>query len=125
MIRRSLRRVLDWLRGEDRYEWLLVDGEPAALKPRTLAVGGEASHRWFAVMLCPCGCAQRVFLSLHPEGRPRWSVEEHPDGTPTVSPSVRRLDGCRSHFWLERGRVRWVRVADAAQSRQVCHLTSQ
>ncbi|WP_236819161.1 DUF6527 family protein [Alicyclobacillus ferrooxydans] len=58
-------------------------------------------------MLCPCGCGEVLHMSLHPDGRPRWELTRHPDGTVSLSPSVWRKVGCRSHFFLERGRVRW------------------
>lgn len=68
---------------------------------------GESGHRWFAALLCPCGCGATLQLSLMPEGRPRWRMEEHRDGSISLHPSVWRTIGCRSHFFLTRGHVRW------------------
>jgi hypothetical protein len=48
-------------------------------------------------------------MSLVENDRPRWRVKVYADGTPTVVPSIWRIVGCRSHFFLFWGRVRWVR----------------
>lgn len=80
---------------------------PDALRPRTLYVVGENGHRWFAAFLCPCGCGAVIQASLLPNSRPHWQLSEHLDGTVSLHPSVWRTKGCRSHFVLKRGRIRW------------------
>ena len=49
----------------------------------------------------------QIELNLLPQVRPCWSAEEHQDHTVTLTPSVWRQSGCRSHFILRRGRVSW------------------
>lgn len=39
------------------------------------------------------------------EGRPRWPLDEHEDGTITLHLSVWRKEGCRSHFFLRHGKI--------------------
>jgi len=68
---------------------------------------GEGTHQWFASFLCPCECGEIIKLSTLPEGRPRWTVAIHVNGTVTIHPSIRRTVGCRSHFFLRRGQVIW------------------
>jgi hypothetical protein len=58
-------------------------------------------------MVCPCGCGDVVQLNLLPTTRPRWRVEDHPNGTVTLFPSVWRQKGCRSHYHLRRGVIVW------------------
>jgi hypothetical protein len=58
-------------------------------------------------LICPCGCGEVIELNLLEQARPRWSVQEHPDRTITLAPSVWRQKGCRSHFHLRRGRIDW------------------
>jgi hypothetical protein len=58
-------------------------------------------------LLCPCACGAVLQMSTLPEGRPRWQVEQHPDGTLSLYPSVWRTIGCRSHFFLQHGYVIW------------------
>jgi hypothetical protein len=73
----------------------------------TVYLVGEGGNLWAAAMLCPCGCGERIELNLLPQVRPRWSAEEHEDCTVTLTPSVWRQSGCRSHFILRHGCVIW------------------
>lgn len=76
-------------------------------QPNTVYLVGEGSHLWIAALRCPCGCGAFLQMSLMPEGRPRWTATQHWDGTTTLHPSVWRQTGCRSHFFLRRGRIHW------------------
>jgi Family of unknown function (DUF6527) len=80
---------------------------PDALKPRRIYVVGEGGHAWFAAFLCPCGCGSVIYASLVDRSSPHWRLRRHFGGAVTLQPSVRRTKGCRSHFWLRRGRVEW------------------
>lgn len=73
---------------------------------RLYLVVGRSGPKW-AIFLCPCGCGERVLLSLSRERRPRWSVDVDWLGRPTFSPSVRQTDGCVSHYWVRKGHVEW------------------
>ena len=68
---------------------------------------GEGQHLWSVAFLCPCGCGELVQLNLLPDTRPQWDVRTHEDTTVSLTPSVWRTKGCRSHFFLRRGRVEW------------------
>lgn len=72
-----------------------------------LYVVGEGNHEWYAVMRCPCGCGESLVMSLLAGARPRWRVTVDEDGIPSLSPSVNRRVGCRSHFFLREGRIVW------------------
>ena len=72
-----------------------------------LYVVGEGAHEWYAVVRCPCGCSETLLMSLLPDARPRWTVAVDEDGLPSLSPSVNRLVGCRSHFFIRAGQVDW------------------
>jgi hypothetical protein len=62
--------------------------------------------KW-ACIRCPCGCGEKISLSLDQSRRPRWSVSVDFLCRPTVSPSVHQLKGCRAHFWIRGGKVVW------------------
>ena len=85
----------------------VVEDLPEKPLPSTVYLVGEGEYLWSVAFVCPCGCGELVQLNLLPDARPRWSAERHPDGTVSVSPSVWRVAGCRSHFFLRRGRVEW------------------
>ncbi|MGE0639981.1 MAG: DUF6527 family protein [Thermoanaerobaculia bacterium] len=40
-------------------------------------------------------------------GGPRWTVDVK-GALPTLRPSIWRTAGCRSHFFVLRGRIKWV-----------------
>ncbi len=62
---------------------------------------------WSAMLICPCGCNQTIALSLIPNDRPRWRAREHEDGSVSISPSIWRTKGCKSHFFIKRGKIVW------------------
>lgn len=107
---RHFRRLLEWLTSRRGRRWHVhqVEDLPDALTPLTVYVIGEHGHQWYAAMQCPCGCGDTLQLSLHAEASPRWTLQRRWDGAPSLSPSIWRRTGCRSHFFLEGGRVRWV-----------------
>lgn len=62
---------------------------------------GTAVHR------CCCGCGDEIVTPLTPVD---WSLTY--DGeTISLDPSIGNWSlACRSHYWIERGRVRWARA---------------
>lgn len=62
--------------------------------------------KW-ACFKCPCGCGEKIALSLQKDRRPSWTVTLDWLRRPTVSPSIHQLAGCLAHFWIRRGRVEW------------------
>lgn len=108
-----------WLRGWFRrrpapIKILRVDELPEELDSKILYVVGEAEYLWFVAMVCPCGCGETLHMNLLLDERPHWNLIEHLDGTASLLPSVWRVKGCRSHFWLKRGIVEWCSM-DATQ----------
>ena len=56
---------------------------------------------------CPCGCGEKVQLSLSKARRPRWKAETDWFGRPSLKPSIRQNAGCNAHFWIRKGKVEW------------------
>lgn len=107
-----IRTAWGWLTGRFRRylrPWMtvLIDEVPEGPRPRIVYLIGEGEYLWSAAFLCPCDCGELVQLNLLPKSRPRWAVVRHPDGSVTVSPSVWRVAGCKSHFFLRRGKIEW------------------
>lgn len=102
------RATLSWLaRFRRRYAAIHVDDDPETTSPYSVYVVGEDGHHWYVAFGCPCGCGETIKLSVIPGDRPGWQVREHWSGTVSLSPSVWRQVGCKSHFWLRKGKVRW------------------
>ncbi|WP_414899158.1 DUF6527 family protein [Ralstonia solanacearum] len=96
---------LDRLLG--RYTVVFVDDLPNAFQVRRLYAVGEGGQYWLAALCCPCGCRDVIQLPMIEGQRPRWALTQKGTRLPSLSPSVDRTAGCRSHFWLEQGVVRW------------------
>jgi hypothetical protein len=96
-----------FLAKEKTYRISRVADLPESPMPSIFYVAGEGSRAWGAAILCPCGCGDRIDLNLLKQVRPCWAFEEHPDGTVSVMPSVWRQKGCRSHFFVRRGKIDW------------------
>lgn len=71
-------------------------------------VGGERYVKW-AYMKCPCGCNEPIMLSLNKNSFPSWTVKQDKLGRATISPSINKLDGCKSHFLIKKGKLIWAK----------------
>lgn len=85
-----------------------VEAVPDKAKSGLVYIVGE-ENPWFVVMTCPCGCRSKIHMSLLPGDYPVWQLKEHNNCTITLTPSVWRTKGCRSHFFLRKGLVDWCR----------------
>ena len=90
-------------------QWLNADILPDRLPIRTVVVAQDDGEAWSVGMTCPCGCGDAIELALFPEAEQRWRLSVDANGRPSLSPSVWRRTGCRSHFWVREGRVLWCR----------------
>jgi hypothetical protein len=98
-----------WARLEPRRGLHIVEGDslPRHLPRRALVLARDDDEDWCVGMRCPCGCGEVIELLLVPEAKPHWKLTVDTQGWPTLSPSVWRQKGCRSHFWLRGGQVCW------------------
>lgn len=80
---------------------------PDRLKPRIVYVVGDDGYDWSAAMLCPGGCGKTLEMNLLPDAQPVWKIMEQPNGAVGLQPSVWLKTGCKCHFVLQHGRVRW------------------
>lgn len=69
-----------------------------------------------ATHLCCCGCGLEVVTPLNPA---KWSVTDHGNSI-SLFPSIGNWSfPCRSHYWIDRGRVRWASQMSAKQISRV------
>jgi hypothetical protein len=89
--------------------WVAVRSEdlPDAPKEGRIYLVGEPDRPWSAALLCPCGCGEIIQLSLLRDDAPSWRVNVAPGGAVTLHPSIWRIRGCRSHFFIRSGRLIW------------------
>ena len=103
----SLAHTASWRSWQYRYA--VSDEMPDVLEAGTVYLAGTEDNFWVASMLCPCGCREVIELNLLPQARPCWEAFRHANGTVSLDPSIWRKTGCRSHFWLRKGRIIWCR----------------
>lgn len=101
-----------WRRVEEiiqpRYRVLELEELPAGLADYTLYIIGEGEYRWYAAMLCPCGCKDTIYLNLRSDEHPHWRLIQRKSSI-SIEPSIWRQKGCRSHFFLRRSKIQWCR----------------
>jgi len=100
-------RLVEQSRIRPGYATEAVDDMPDILEPRRIYLVGDQSVPWSAALRCPCGCGAPIQLSLVAGDTPSWRARRHFNGSVTLHPSIWRKLGCRSHFFLRRGRVVW------------------
>lgn len=49
-------------------------------------------------MKCPCGCGDQIKGMLKPGDKPSWTITGN-----YMTPSIKRLSGCKSHFTITNG----------------------
>jgi len=84
------------------------DTLPALIPARRVIQMIDQGGEWSVGFMCPCGCGESIELLLPEFIEPRWSLTLDEIGRPTLTPSVWRNEGCRSHFFVRGGRVIWV-----------------
>ena len=85
-----------------RLRPIMVETIPTRLQAGELYI----SKRYrTSVHLCCCGCGLEVVAPLNPA---KWQLTEYRDGSVSLCPSIGNWSfPCRSHYWIERSRVRW------------------
>ena len=90
--------------------WLAehVRERPDVVEPHVVYVCGEEGNIWCVVFRCPCGCEHDMHIPVGPDWpQPRWDMTIGGDKRVTLSPSLRRTSGCKSHFFMRNGEIEW------------------
>jgi hypothetical protein len=72
----------------------------------------DKNHAKWAYLKCPSGCNEIIMLSLNIKEFPSWCVKQDKFGRASITPSIRKLDGCKSHFLIKKGKLIWARELD-------------
>jgi len=92
---------------EKPYKVQYFEERPNQLVKNVLYVLGEKDNPWSVILLCPCGCRDSIQLSLLPIERPFWKIEIFKDKKVSITPSIWRQLGCKSHFFITQNKVKW------------------
>lgn len=82
-----------------------VETIPENLKLGILYVEGSGGNYWFAALLCPCGCGKEINVNLDSDESPCWTLGD--SKCSDLSPSLWKNNGCKSHFFLKKGEIKW------------------
>ena len=88
------------------YGFQFTDDVPDKPKGKTLYFIGEQDYFWQFVMICPCGCNSLLHMNLMQDEEPYWTFEIDDDKV-TIVPSIDRMIGCKSHFFVRSGKIVW------------------
>lgn len=84
------------------YSFLKCDDAPEKLTNFTIYLVDD----WSIVFKCPCGCNNNIHLNTLSEASPSWSYKIKSKKV-NISPSINRVKGCGSHFWVRKGKIYW------------------
>jgi hypothetical protein len=105
MIRKLLKWIADlFIRP---YTYKFVDETPDKLKNKVIYFIGHEGYYWQAVMMCPCSCKKIIQLNLIADHKPYWEYRIERNNQITLSPSIHRIVGCKSHFFVRKGKIIW------------------
>ena len=91
---------------QPKYHIAYTEDVPTVFKPLTVYIIGLRTEPWQAAFICPCGCNAIIQLNLLREASPRWKVYTKRNKV-TLYPSINRRVGCKSHFYIRKGKVIW------------------
>jgi Family of unknown function (DUF6527) len=90
-----------------RYRCQYTNEFPEVLDEGIVYLQGKVGHEWLAGFACPCGCGDVIELTMIKTFSPRWNISIEDNGVVTLTPSINRSVGCKSHFFITRGLVKW------------------
>lgn len=105
--KRKVFEVLEYALPRRRLRVIQGDSLPLKLPRRRVILARDDDENWCVGFLCPCGCGRKIELLLIEEAEPRWTLVSDISAPVTLAPSVWLADGCRSHFFVRGGRIRW------------------
>ncbi len=110
---RLIYKIAKWLRQKyaeftaQRYQAWAVGDYPKGIKEGIVYIVSDGPEPDTLIFKCPCGCHSDIYLNLLADASPRWQFSLEDRSRITVRPSVWRKTGCRSHFFIRRGRIDW------------------
>lgn len=106
-----LNKIIKWFVGlfrRPQYKFKVVQDIPEQIVSKnTIYLVGENENYWCVILQCPCGCQDSIHLNLIDKIRPRWKVDLTNKKGVTLSPSINKKKGCKSHFFIREGDVVW------------------
>lgn len=98
-----------WQQRDLRRRLIIIESDtpPEKITTKHLYLARKNGKDWAVAMLCPCGCGDHLQLRLLKVASTHWTLKTPDHAPPTLHPSVWRKTGCRSHFWVKDGKIKW------------------
>ncbi len=87
----------------------MVEDLPEKVSSRVIYIIGGKANLWLLALKCPCGCHSLIQLNLLKDSNPCWSYKITAMKRISVSPSIWKTTGCKSHFFVRESKIIWVR----------------
>ena len=107
MTKRFINWILILFKKEKLYKAKFIDDVPDKFDNKTIYIIGNEGYYWQAVMICPCGCNKILHMNLMKQYYPSWKFKINKKEVITLSPSINRTVGCKSHFFISKGKIAW------------------
>lgn len=98
------------LKFQHEYRFAFVEEIPLRIKDNNIYIVGVVNQPWLLAFKCPCGCQSLIQLNLLTNAEPCWDFWINKKNKISISPSVWRTVGCKSHFFVKKGKIDWVRL---------------
>ncbi|MDO9399674.1 MAG: DUF6527 family protein [bacterium] len=96
----------DCFLNKNDYCYKRLENEPEFYKNKTIYIISEEEFEWVIMFKCPCGCNEKIKLNLLESSKPKWTYFIK-DKNISIFPSVERVNGCKSHFIVNKGYIEW------------------
>lgn len=89
------------------YDYEFIEDVPDKIKSGIFYLIENQGYCWQSVMECPCGCKAPLYMNHVEDFEPNWSYKINEKNKISLYPSINRMVGCKSHFWLIDGKIKW------------------
>lgn len=100
-------KFAEWFQPEHKFVY--VDDLPEKVNDKTIYIVGNSKQPWLLAFTCPCGCQNIIQLNLLKDADPCWKYKVTKKNKINISPSVWRTTGCKSHFFVRKSKIDWVK----------------
>lgn len=104
MKNRFKRKIIAFFSPRLKVEYSTED--PDIISNGKLFIIGDYGFQWRAIMKCPCGCGDTIYLNIDGQTSPSWKIYGKKK-IPSIWPSINRRKGCKAHFFVKNGKIKW------------------
>ncbi|SHN32834.1 DUF6527 family protein [Mucilaginibacter sp. OK098] len=107
-LKNILARLKIWSGPQRYFRYQFEKDIPETVAPNKIFIIGEPCNQWLSVLKCPCGCGMTINLNLLNEASPCWTFFISRQKI-SLKPSIWKKTGCKSHFFIKNGKVKWAK----------------